>query len=76
MIGYRTHRRKTLLGVTATTYLVLCVAFGIHLAFWLVVLTAVVVRWAALCRRWPLVGVATIGFFEGLFNIRSGYRRR
>lgn len=72
MIGYRTHRRKILLGVSATTYLVLVAAFGIHLAFSLVVLAAVVVGWWKLCVRFPLVAWATLGFFEGLLGKRGG----
>ena len=76
MIGYRTHRRKLLLGASATTYLVLCIAFGIHLAFSLVVLTAVIWGWWKLCARFPLVGLATLGFFHGLLGRRGGHYRR
>jgi hypothetical protein len=76
MITQRTHRRKSLVGATCTTYLVLVAAFGIHLAFWLVVLTTVVVGWWKLCARFPLVGLATLGFFQGLLGRRGGYHRR
>lgn len=76
MIGYRTHRRKILLGVSATTYLVLCIAFGSHLAFSLVVLAAVLWGGWKLCVRFPLVGLATLGFFEGLLGMRGGHYRR
>ena len=76
MIAQRTHRRKILLGVTATTYLVLCVAFGTHLAFSLVVFVAVIMGWWKLCVRFPLLGIATLGFFEGLLGVRRGHYRR
>jgi hypothetical protein len=76
MIAQRTHRRKILLGVSATTYLVLVAAFGIHLAFSLVVLTAVIAGWWRLCARFPVVRIATLGFFEGLFGLRREYYRR
>jgi hypothetical protein len=76
MIAQRTHRRKILLGVTCTTYLVLVAAFGIHAAFSLVALAAVIWGWWRLCARFPLDGVATLGFFEGLLGMRRGYKRR
>ena len=76
MIAERTHRRKILLGVTCTTYLVLVAAFGVHRAFSLVVLAAVIWGWWKLCVRFPLVGLATLGFFEGLLGMRGGYHRR
>ena len=76
MIGYRTHRRVELIGQSAVTYLVLGIPFGIHLAFSLVALTAVVVGWWKLCVRFPLVGIATLGFFEGLLGRRGGHYRR
>jgi hypothetical protein len=76
MIGQRTHRRKILLGVTCTTYLVLVAAFGIHLAFSMVVLAAVIWGWWKLCARFPLIGLATLGFFEGLLGRRGGHHRR
>jgi hypothetical protein len=75
MIARRTHRRKILLDVTCTTYLVLVAAFGIHLAFSLVVLAAVIWGWWKLCARFPLVGIATIGFFEGLLAHRIHHVR-
>ena len=78
----RTHRSAALLAVSATTYLVLGVAFGIHAAFTLVVLAAVVALWVALCRRFPVVGALTLafvsGFLGGLFGYGGygrGYRR-
>jgi hypothetical protein len=76
MIGYRIHRRKILLGVTCTTYLVLCIAFGIHLAFSLVVLAAVIWGWWKLSVRFPLLGIATLGFVEGLLGMRGRHYRR
>jgi hypothetical protein len=75
----RTHRSSELLGVTATTYLALAIALGVHAAFYLVVASAVIALWAALCRRFPVVGYFTgvfvIGFIQGLTGSRS-YRRR
>jgi hypothetical protein len=76
MIGYRTHRRVELTGQSAVTYLVLATAFGIHLAFSLVVLAAVIWGWWKLCARFPLIGLATLGFFEGLLRMRGGHYRR
>jgi hypothetical protein len=76
MIGYRTHRRVELIGQSAVTYLVLATAFGIHLALSLVALAAVIWGWWKLCARFPLVGLATLGFVEGLLGRRGGYPRR
>jgi hypothetical protein len=76
MIGYRTHRRVELIGQSAVTYLVLATALGIHLAFSLVVLAAVIWGWWKLCVRFAVVGIATLGFFEGLLGRRGGHYRR
>ena len=76
MIAERTHRRKLLIGTTCTTYLVLVAWLGIHAAFYWVVLIAVIVGWWKLCARFPLVRIATLGFFEGLFGLRGGHYRR
>jgi hypothetical protein len=73
----RAHRDGALLAVTATTYLLLGVAFGVHVAFALVVASAVVTLWVAACRRFPLVRWFTQGFvlglISGLFGARGGY---
>ena len=77
-IPARTHNSKHLLAVSATTYLALPIAFGVHAAFYLVIASAVVALWAAACRRFPIVGYFTgvfvIGFIQGLTGSRS-YRR-
>jgi hypothetical protein len=77
----RAHRDSALLAVTATTYLLLGVAFGVHAAFYLVVASALIALWAAACRRFPVVARLTHAFFfgfvlgliSGLFGTRGGY---
>jgi hypothetical protein len=73
----KTHNRKALLAVSAVTYLALALAFGVHAAFTLVALAAVVALWAVACRRFPVVGALTyrffLGFFGGLTGCRGGY---
>jgi hypothetical protein len=81
-ITYPAHayRDSALLAVTATTYLLLGVAFGVHVAFTLVVVSALVALWVAACRRFPVVGWLTYIFFNGfvlgliggLFGARGG----
>lgn len=61
----RTRNSKALLTVTATTYLVLGLALGIHAAFTLVIAAAVVALWIAACRRFPVVGHYSYVFFYG-----------
>lgn len=71
-----TRRDQQLIGISAVTYLILCLWLGPHGAFYLVLATAIITVWWALCRRFPFVGVMTIamltGFFSGLFGYRSG----
>ena len=77
----RAHRDSALLAVTATTYLVLGVAFGVHAAFALVLGAAIIALWVAACRRFPVVARLTHAFFfgfvsgliSGLFGYRGGY---
>ena len=61
----RIRRSKRALGVTAVTFLTLCVWLGPHAACWLIAIAAVVALWAALCRRFPVVGYLTGAFFRG-----------
>jgi hypothetical protein len=67
-------------GLSATTYLLLCISLGPHLAFSLIVVAAIVALWAALCRRFPAVGYFTgvfvVGFIQGLLGYRRRTRRR
>jgi hypothetical protein len=75
-----TRRDETLLGLSATTFLLLGVWIGPHAACWLVATAAILGAWVALCRRFPIVGyfsrVFLGGFLSGLVGYRSGYRRR
>jgi dolichol kinase len=75
-----TKRDEGLLGISAATFLLLCVWLGPHVAFYGVVLAVLIALWVAICRRWPFVGYCTAvflgGFLSGLFGYRSGYRRR
>jgi hypothetical protein len=80
MIAQRTHRRKLLLGASATTYLVMCVGFGPDQATWFIVVAAFFWAWYALAKRYPIMLVITHGFITGLFGwprgYTYGYRRR
>jgi hypothetical protein len=51
-----TKRDEGLLGVSATTFLILCIWLGPRLACSLIVVVAVV-TWALACRRWPWFAV-------------------
>jgi hypothetical protein len=81
MAAVRTHRRSELLAVSAVAYLALALGLGVHTAFVLVVLAALIVLWAAACRRFPVVARLTHAFFfgfvlgliSGLFGTRGGY---
>jgi hypothetical protein len=82
-LAYPAHayRDSALLAVTATTYLVLGVALGVHAAFALVIASAIIALWVVACRRFPVVGWLTYVFFnsfvlgliDGLFDYRGGY---
>jgi hypothetical protein len=80
-IPARTHSSKHLLAISATTYLALAIALGVHAAFYLVVLAAVIALWVVAARRFPVVGWLTYvffdgflgGFISGLFGYRGGY---
>ena len=66
MIAYRTHSRRILLGVSATTYLTLGIKFGPHVAFLLVVAAALVAGFVWLVRHHPIVAYGVISFIRGL----------
>lgn len=68
-----TPKRASQLGISATTFLLLCCYFGFHATVDWLLFIAIVGVWLWACGRYRLVYVATLGFFEGLFNIRSGY---
>jgi hypothetical protein len=86
----RIRRSKELLGVSlgvsAVTFLTLCVWIGPHAACWLVAIAAIIAMWVWLCRCFPTFVWLTAEFFDGflggLFGYRSGvyyrprYRRR
>ena len=77
----RTHNSKDLLAVSAVAYLALALGLGVHVAFALVVASAVIAIWAAAARRFPVVARLTHAFFfgfvlgliSGLFGYRGGY---
>jgi hypothetical protein len=68
------------LGLSATTFLMLCIWLGPDRAVFLITVAAIVALWVAVCRRWPIIGYFSIifldGFLGGLFGYRSYYRRR
>lgn len=78
----RIRRSKELLGISAVTFLALCVWMGPDAAVWFIFIAAIVAVWVALGRRFPTFGWLTAifidGFFGGLFGYRSGiyYRPR
>ena len=87
----RIRRSKDLLVVSAVTYLVLALALGVHVAFVLVIASAIIALWVAAARRFPVIGALTAAFFRGFvpglisglfgsrgggYTYRSGYRRR
>jgi hypothetical protein len=51
----RIHRSKDLLGLSATTFLLLCIWLGPNLACFLIAVVALLAAWFALCRRYPAV---------------------
>jgi hypothetical protein len=55
-------------GLSAVVFLMLCLWMGPRLACSLLFVVAIVTVWWLACRRWPLVGVMTIGFLRGLFG--------
>jgi hypothetical protein len=46
-------RNGDLLGQSASTYLLLCAAFGLHRACFIVTVAGVLALWLSACRRWP-----------------------
>jgi hypothetical protein len=56
----RSPRVAELWGVSATTFLVLCIAFGPHRAVTWIVVAAIAGGFVALCRRFPMVGAFAV----------------
>ena len=65
---YGKRNRAAQLGVSATTFLTLCVWLGPNRACFVIALAAIVAAWVALCRRFPFVGVLTLFFFDVLVS--------
>jgi hypothetical protein len=67
-------------GLSATTFLTLCVAWGPHAAFFLTVTAMLIGMWVLICKRFPFLGHLTVvfidGFVSGLFDYRSRYYYR
>jgi hypothetical protein len=47
------------LGISATTFLTLCIAWGPDRACFVIGLAAIIAMWIAMCRRWPFLGHLT-----------------
>jgi Flp pilus assembly protein TadB len=62
----RTHSRKALLGVSAMTYLALCVWLGPKVATSLIIVAALLAAWFWTCRRHPTAAWLTWAFMRGL----------
>ena len=78
---YGKAKRATQIGISATTFLTLCVWIGPNAACWLIAIAAIVTGWVLLAHRLPVVGWLTYVFFNsfvlglisGLFGYRGGY---
>jgi hypothetical protein len=64
----RIRRSKDLLGVSAVTFLTLCMWLGPPLACSLLIIVAIMALWFFACRRWPIVAWFTAGFIRGLMR--------
>jgi hypothetical protein len=64
----RTHSRRVLLGVSATTYLALCVWLGPNIATFLIVVVAIGAVWFWFAGRFPRTAWVAYGFLRGLFG--------
>lgn len=53
-------------GLSAVTFLVLCIWLGPDRACFLLTVVAIVAGWFWACRRWPIVAYITWGFIRGL----------
>ena len=56
------------LGLSATTFLMLCMWLGPDRAVFLLTAVAIAAAWVALCKRFPTVGFLTGAFFNGLLG--------
>ena len=73
-----TIKRRNQLGLSATTFLILCIWLGPDRACFFIGLAAFIAVWAALCKRFPALGWFTTAFFFGVVNGLLGgrdYRR-
>ena len=66
--GMSPRRDSELLGISATTFLTLCLWLGPQVACSLIFVIAIGYVWFAACRRWPIVAVFTVGLIRGLFR--------
>ena len=69
-IGARTRfgkpKRAAQIGVTATTFLALCVWIGPDRACFLIAIAAILTIWFWLCCRFPTAALIATGFIRGL----------
>jgi hypothetical protein len=65
-----TKRDEALLGISATTFLILCIWLGPKVAVSLIFVVAIVTLWFLACRRWAIVAVFTLDFVRGLLGRR------
>ena len=70
----RIRSSKRLLAISATTFLLLGIWLGPDRAVFMIAVAAIVAGWVALCRRFPLVAIFTLGLFRGL--VRGLFSRR
>lgn len=69
-------KRRNQLGLSATTFLLLCCAFGIHRTVFILSVTLVIATLVMLGKRFPLLGTFMILVVCNLLNGgRYGWRR-
>ena len=56
------------LGISATTFLAMCIWRGPNRTRFLLMLVAIGTAWWWLCRRFPVVAWFTLGVLRGLFG--------
>ena len=56
------------LGISATTFLAMCIWRGPNRTRFVLMLVAILAGWFWLCRRFPAVAWITRGFLRGLFG--------
>jgi hypothetical protein len=65
---------QLLWGVSASTFLTLCIAWGPRRACFVIAVAFILWAWVAACGRWPGVSIFTSGFLTGLVGGLFGYR--